>query len=178
MAGPKENKVIAYIRELDTFQCLEVANSVGITRREALRILDRLTKNGYLEVVEERRRPLRYGEYGPKRRNPIYRRLKDVEKRTSPRTDRKNRKSERGRCRDAIWRTLRIKRIATLSELMVLTGCAESVCRDYIIKLKRYGFVAVRGKKGRENRLVLIKDTGPKRPDTPEHKGKSRDVAR
>ena len=134
-----------------------------LPRRPVLRVLDRLRREGDLEILEEALVRAAPGEYGRKRRTPTWRIVRD------PRLRRDYQIKSRVTCRDKLWSTLRcLHRGAAMSELCRLTGCGEDVVRDYLLILVRDGYVAARGKIGREKAWMLITDCGPRRPETPE----------
>ena len=148
-----------------TFWLSEVSRGTGIERKKVLRVLEKLRKKGFLELIEERLLPPENaGEFGPPRRDPRFELLRDIEKlRIGKRTGGIT-------CRDKIWRTLRIKRIATRGELSRLTGCSGVNVMDYLKLLEHYGYVREAGKKGREKLFALVKNPGAARPETPEIK--------
>jgi len=140
----------------------EVVDASGCPRRPVLRVLDRLAREGWLELIEDaRERPAR-GEHGPKRRNPAYLVHRDI------RQHRAHQVRSHATCRDKLWCTLRAVKSATVSSLMRLTGCGEDVCREYMRILRDNGFVRQAGLDGREKVWALVKDVGARRPETKE----------
>ncbi len=144
------------------FWLSEVVQGTGIERKKVLRVLEKLRRQGFFQIVDERSIPIKKaGEYGPPRRDPKFELLRDIEKlRVAKRPS--------ITCRDKIWRTLRILRMTTRGELARLTGCSEVSVREYMKLLAYYGYVREAGKKGREKRFALVKNPGAVRPETPE----------
>jgi|GEM_PF-2234315 len=143
----------------------DVVSTSGCPRRPVLRVLDRLAREGWLEIMSEERVPAEAtGEtFGPARRNPTYQVVKDI------RLHRAHQVRTRISCRDKIWTTLRTLRSATVADLQRLTGCAYEAVQDYIKVLRRHGIVKSGAKvAGNEKAYVLLKDAGPRRPETPE----------
>jgi len=140
----------------------EVVDASGCPRRPVLRVLDRLARENWIEMVDDVRQPNGCGEYGPKRRNPVYLVHRDI------RLHRAAQIRSRVTCRDKLWGTLRTVRRTTMSNLQRLTGCGEKVCREYLGILLDGGYVRQAGRDGREKVWVLVKDAGSRRPETPE----------
>lgn len=136
----------------------------GLKRPPVLRVLERLRREGDLELVEETKTDVKPGENGPRRRNPTFRVVRDVRLRKD------NQAKHRVTCRDKVWSTLRglRPRATTYSELTRLTGCEAGTVNNAMKALAKGGFVKAKGKIGREAAWILVKDTGPKRPETPE----------
>jgi len=140
----------------------EVVDASCCPRRPVLRVLDRLAREGWLELVEDARERPAPGECGPKRRNPAYLVHRDI------RLHRANQDKSRVTCRDKLWTTLRNLRRSTVSNLMRLTGCGEDVCREYMGILRDNHYVRQAGLDGREKVWALVKDAGARRPETKE----------
>jgi hypothetical protein len=140
----------------------EVVDASCCPRRPVLRVLDRLTREGWLALVEDARQRPAPGECGPKRRNPTYEVRKDI------RLHRAHQDKSRVTCRDKLWSTLRTLKRSTVSNLMRLTGCGEDVCREYMLILRDNGFTRQAGLDGREKVWLLVKDAGARRPETVE----------
>ncbi|WP_027190050.1 hypothetical protein [Fundidesulfovibrio putealis] len=136
----------------------------GLKRSPVLRVLERLRREGDLELVEETKADVKPGENGPRRRNPTFKVVRDIRQRRDAQA-----KGE-VTCRDKVWGTLRglRPRATTISELVRLTGCEEQTVRESIKALEAGGFVKARGKIGREKAWILMKDAGVKRPEIPE----------
>ena len=144
------------------FWLSEVVKGTGLDRRKVLRVLEGLRKKGFLEIVEEKKVPIsQAGEFGPPRREPKFELTRDLSKAAFGR-------KKAVTCRDKVWRTFRIIRITTKSELVRLTGCPLSSVEEYLKLLMAHGYVRSCGKKGREKLFALVKNPGPGRPETPE----------
>ncbi|WP_428562352.1 MAG: hypothetical protein ACP59X_21165 [Solidesulfovibrio sp. DCME] len=144
----------------------EVVTASGCPRRPVLRVLDRLAREGWLDLVEETRQRPAPGECGPKRRNPVYVVRRDI------RAHRAHQVRSHVTCRDKLWGTLRTLHRTTLSNLVRLTGCGEDVCREYLHVLRDNGYVRQAGLNGREKVWALVKDAGARRPETREPSAK------
>jgi len=140
----------------------EMVEVSGYPRRPVLRVLDRLAREGWLEIqTEERIKAEEMGEtFGPARRNPTYQVVRDI------RLHRAHQIHSMVTCRDKLWSTLRTLRRSTVTNLVRLTGCSEDCCRHYMTILERNGFVRQAGRDGLEKIWVLIQDTGARRPET------------
>lgn len=141
----------------------------GFERIRVLRVLDRLCREGDLELIrEEKVRPVGR-KSGPAQRSPTWRIIRD------PRLRRDAQAKARVTCRDKVWGTLRglRPRATTISEIVRLSGCEEQTVRESIKALEAGGFVKARGKIGREKGWILMKDVGAKRPEIPETERRS-----
>ena len=133
------------------FWLSEVVQGTGIERKKVLRVLEKLRRQGFFQIVDERSIPIKKaGEYGPPRRDPKFELLKDIEKLRIA-------KKPSITCRDKIWRTLRILRMTTRGELARLTGCSEVSVREYLKLLAYYGYVREAGKRAGSSALPLSK---------------------
>lgn len=126
-------------------------------RKPVLRVMDRLVREGYLEEIEDNKIPLKYGEFGCKRRNPTWRIL-------STPVYQNPKSPKRRTLRDRLWQIMRARRRFTRKELVRLSGASISSVEDYSSVLVNHGIIRVIGKDGRANVYLLIKDGGPKRP--------------
>jgi DNA-binding transcriptional ArsR family regulator len=151
-------------READVAFPAVLTRVTGFERRKVLRVMDRLCREGDLRLVAEEKVRTPRGEMGPARRNPTWRVVRD------PRLRRDNQVHSRVTCRDKVWSTLRglRPRAVTVSEISRLSGCDDETVREAIKLLEEHGYVKNRGKIEREKAWVLVKDAGPKRPETPE----------
>jgi len=150
--------VIEFIKTRRIFDLIQAVDALGIDRRKVLRVLDKLTREGFLEITKTAyQRPIK-DEVGPARRNPKFKRIQDISAR----------KPARPECaRDKIWRTLRHLRKATRSDLTRLTGCHPKTVEDYTLLLEQYGFIKAIGKTVNQEKVwLLINNDGPKRPKT------------
>lgn len=131
-------------------------------RRPVLRVLDRLTREGYLQEVADEPIANGVGESGPPRRNPTWRVITTPPMPTlSP---------KRRTIRDRIWQAIRMKRRFTLKDIMFITGQDEGSVRLYVRMLVKSGHLRVVGKIGTANIYFLLpsKDCGPQRPSARE----------
>ncbi len=135
----------------------EVVEATGLPRRPVLRVLDKLTREGYLREVADDPEPPRRGECGPPRRNPTWRIVGDVTARPGP-------KPHRDTLRDKMYRIIRARRRFTRTDLMVLTGASQGSAEIYTVILERHGIIRRIGKRGGEIVWMLVKDPGPNRP--------------
>lgn len=138
----------------------EVVDASGCPRRPVLRVLDRLTREGWLELIEDIREVPAPGKCGVRPRNPAYLVHRDI------RLHRAHQIRSQVTCRDKLWSTIRTLRRSTVSNLTRLTGCTEDCCRHYMAILERNGFVRQAGRDELEKVWVLIRDTGARRPET------------
>ena len=138
----------------------EVVSTSGCPRRPVLRVLDRLVREGWLDLAEDVREVPAPGKCGVRPRNPVYMVRRDI------RLHRAHQVRSQITCRDKLWSTLRSLRRSTVSNLTRLTGCTEDCCRHYMAILERNGFVRQAGMDGLEKVWVLIRDTGARRPET------------
>ena len=99
----------------------EVVDASGCPRRPVLRVLERLAREGWLELVEDVRLRPAPGECGPKRRNPAYLVHRDI------RLHRAHQDRSRVTCRDKVWSTLRAVRRTTVGNLMAKNYYAGTV---------------------------------------------------
>ena len=151
--------VINFLSKHRCFTLCDVVETSGLDRSKLLRVLEKFRKEGFLNIIDEIKYRPANGEYGPCRRNPQYKRIKDISQRP---------KKQRPECeRDKIWRTLRHLRKATRSDLIRLTGCNENTISVYTRKLVIHGYLKEFGRRGREKIFILIKNEGPKRPIIP-----------
>ena len=165
--GPIKVLLVAMTVRDGTFRPAEIsldqalARLEGFERKPVLRVLDRLCRDGDLDLVGEELVDAR--QPGPRLRNPTWRVVRDL------RLRRDHQVKSRVTCRDKVWSTLRglRPRATTLSELTRLTGCDFKAVFNIVKTLERTGYVRCAGMIGREKAWALVKDTGPKRPETP-----------
>lgn len=159
MKSNHSQKVIAAIETLKGFfKADKVAAATGLTRKQALRVLDRLTREGYLKC-KTKRLPKMKGQAGLPLRDPTWIKAKGrtpqkraVEKR-KPRT-----------MRDKIWKAVRIRTIFTQTDIVQLTGCNRHAVVDYIRILAAHGVIRKLDKSRQGRHWQLIKNNGPCRP--------------
>jgi hypothetical protein len=159
--------VIKYLIDYpyDTVDLDDVIEGAERPRLPVLRVMDRLVKDGYLREIRDNKKHLRFGEVGPKRRNPTWQIVK-----TPVARDFTPAGSSNNNNRDRIWRVIRARRRFVLSDLVRLAVVSEGSARDYIRLLLHYAFIRQIGRDGHRIVYMLVKDTGPSRPITPEVK--------
>lgn len=147
----------------------QVVKGANRPRKPVLRVMDRLTHEGYLiEVADEKIAP-RYGEVGRCRRNPTWEIIK------KPLLETFYKRPAKITIRDRMWRIIRARRRVTTRELARLSGTSPNTVNEYTRLLVKCGYLRVIGKDNRQNVYFLIKDPGPVRPITPEiKKGKKK----
>lgn len=150
------NILLDFLRKRRVFNLSDVAVSSGIERKKLLRVLEKFSKEGFLQKVGEGKIRPAYGENGRFRRNPRYKVIKDITTRQ---------KKQRPICdRDKMWRTIRFLRKFKRSELIRLTGVSEDNVSFYTRKLTAQGVLKVLGRSGKEKVFFLLNDPGPKKP--------------
>ena len=150
-------QIVDFISQHNRFYLSDIMKTIGISQRQGLQILGKFTKEGYLIEVDQKTIPLKANEYGPARRNPQYKVIKDILKRQ---------KNYAACDRDKIWKTVRYLRKFTRSDLIRLTDCEKTV-EDYTRLLALHGYIRSIGRRSREKVWLLVKDIGPKRPHIP-----------
>lgn len=111
-------------------------------RRQVLRVLDKLTREGWLQEVKDTPEPPKKGEMGPRRRNPTWRVVKDPAGRKP-----KNRPRPSS-LRSKLWRLIRAKHRFTKSALVPF-GFTLATVDEYVRDLELAGYVRRTGKDGR-----------------------------
>lgn len=137
-----------------------VANSIKRHRKPVLRVLDKLTREGWLEYQGECP-PLaeyQFNNSGPVPRSPWWKIVKDI-------SDRRVKSPKKRTKADRLWQVIRAKRRFTRKDLRRMTGVNENYIGVYTRKLEAYEFIRVIGKDGPGKVYMLINDVGPKRPD-------------
>ncbi len=139
-------------------------------RRPVLRVMDRLVGEGYLEEIKDNKIPPGYGEYGKKRRNPLWRKVEKKPLACRPAQPKRKKRNSR----DKIWKVVRMKRRFTRSELEITCGGVSRRCIDTFTNLLvHHGYLRCTGRDGREKVFLLIKNPGPQRPFLKEREVKS-----
>lgn len=123
---------------------------VELDRKQALRVLDKLAREGYLVEVADHPEPPRAGEFGPPRRNPTWRIAKDLA--TRPATNLTVKDSNRSK----LWRLVRAKRRFTRHDLTVCSGIPGKTVDGYVRDLVRAGHVRATGKDGQHTTYMLV----------------------
>lgn len=141
-------------------------------RKPVLRVMDRLVKEGYLVEIEDNKIPPKYGECGRDRRNPTWKIIKN------PLVDDFVPRPERNTDRDKMWRVIRAKRRFTKVELGRIACVEHDSCESYVCLLSYHKILRKLAKDGRRQVYMLVKDSGPKRPVTPERKKRRKQHAK
>ncbi len=118
-------------------------------RRPVLRVLDKLTREGYLVQVSDSKINPGHGECGPPRRNPVWRIVRDPSDRPAP-------KPRSNTNRDMLWRLIRAKRRFTKRDLVVASGVNPATVDEYVRLLERHGHIRRTGKDGRRATYLLV----------------------
>lgn len=139
-------------------------SATGLDRRKALRVLNRLERAGFLKLVDQRKEPNAYKEFGPHRRNPLYEVLKAPALHPT-------RQKKATTARDVLWRNIRRMRRFTFQSLADASGCTSASAQNFVKLLVRDGWVCQDGKEARSKVFVIVNDPGPQRPVTFEPKG-------
>jgi len=156
MAQKPTSAVSNFLLKRKIFSLNDIVASSGMDRRKLLRVLEKFRKEGFLQIIEEEKIRPEMGENGPFRRNPRYKRIRNIATRQ---------KQTRPFCgRDRIWRTIRYLRKFKRSDLIRLTGDNESTIYGYTRQLVIHGYLKELGRSGREKVFYLFNDPGPKRP--------------
>lgn len=123
----------------------------GHDRRQVLRVMDKLAREGYLQQTFDEPQPPQPGEMGPARRNPTWRIIKDPGERPQPNRPRNN------SLRSKLWRLIRAKRRFTKAELSLCSGVSMATTDEYVRDLARAGYVRATGKDGHLTVFMLVK---------------------
>lgn len=128
----------------------QIAAGVNLERKPVLRVMDKLTAEGYLREVEDHKLPRGNAEPGPARQNPTWEILGNL-------TDRPAKRPKKDTGRDRIWRAIkRLQRGFTRSDIVRLSGAERSSVEDYTKLLVRDGHIKVVGRTGRQYRYNLV----------------------
>ncbi|MDH4317192.1 MAG: hypothetical protein OEV64_02270 [Desulfobulbaceae bacterium] len=120
-------------------------------RRPVLRVLDKLTRGGYLEEVAINLLPNKKGESGPQRQNPTWKIIGDL-------SDRPKQAPWRNTLQDKMWKLMRAKRYFTSNEIIITSGAHQKTVHDFFKKLEQAGYIRRTGKDGRFNTYMLTRD--------------------
>jgi Mn-dependent DtxR family transcriptional regulator len=138
----------------------DVVGKTGINRKATLRILRKLTRDGYLELTDPGEM-LPCVKGGRLAKNPTW---KIVDRKSLPK--RLERKKNPATTRDRIWKAMRIKRIFLVKDIMKLAEVKKASAMNFIHILLRNGYVRKVGQRGHREgcHWQLIRDDGPDRP--------------
>jgi len=129
----------------------DVMNGTDLPRRPVLRVLDKLTKDGYLKQVSDNHIMPKYGECGPPRRNPTWKIINDVKSRPKQAL-------HKNTMRDRIWQAIRAKRHFTRLDITRTSGATRRAVDEYVLILERAGYLRRTGKDGKFITFMLIKN--------------------
>lgn len=129
----------------------QVAEATERDRRQVLRVLDKLAREGYLQEIADNPTPPLYGEVGPPRRNPTWKIVGDLKKR--PKINPPRRMSMRSK----IWKLIRAKRRFTKADLVAPSGANPATVDEYVRHLELGGYVRRTGKDGHLVTYMLVK---------------------
>lgn len=136
-----------------------VSTETNLEHKSVLRIMRKLTEQGYLELIDE---GILHGNKkgGVNSKNPTW---KIVDKKALPQVLKPKKKKG---IRDRLWKAIRIKRIFSVTEIMKLASAKEATVMTYIKILERNKLVRKSGKRVQreESYWQLIRDDGPDRP--------------
>ncbi len=114
----------------------EVIGQAQRPRKPVLRVLDRLTREGFLDEISDEKIAPRFGEVGRCRRNPTWK-LIDHPVYVNPKSP------KRRTHRDRIWKAMRDKRKFTRKDLVRVTGCSMASVESYTKLLEYHGIIRV-----------------------------------
>jgi len=134
--------VIACLHGKKQASLAEVLDCCGHERRQVLRVLDKLAREGWLQEIGDEPEPLKRGEMGPIRRNPTWRVVKDPSARPPKNLPRPS------SLRSKLWRLIRAKHRFTKSELATCSGISMATVDDYVRELELNNYVRRTGKDG------------------------------
>ncbi|WP_051554446.1 hypothetical protein [Desulfobulbus elongatus] len=130
----------------------QVTAGVELDRKAVLRVLDKLTGEGYLREIEDHKMAKGYADPGPYLQNPTWEIVRDL-------TDRPVKRPKRDTGRDRIWRAIkRLQRGFTRSDIVRLSGASRGSVEDYTKLLERDGHIKTVGLTGRQYRYNLVSD--------------------
>jgi len=152
------DSVISCLQGKKTVRLDALVACAGHDRRQVLRVLDKLAREGFLAEVGDDPQAPRFGEMGPSRRNPTWRVVRDPAKRP-PRNQPRH-----SSLRSRLWRLIRAKHRFTKTDLVTCSGGAEDSVDEYVRDLEQAGFVRRTGKDGR---LVTYICARPKQVSPP-----------
>ncbi len=153
--------VLAILSGLETVSLAEAVAATGLPRRKVLRVLDRLTTEGRLELVKDVRPDRLLGKSGPVPRELVYRVVATAHPAARPVM------RHADSSRDRAWAAMRRLRRFTRADVVDLCGCHPDVADDLVKLLVRDGYLECVGFQERRRKvMVLVRDPGPVRPRT------------
>lgn len=126
-----------------------IMNGAGRPRKPVLRVLDKLVGEGYLVQINDSPVPNGRREYGPARRNPEWRIVRDL-------TDRPAARPRKNTLRDKIWKLIRIRLYFTKADLVFSSGASPATVDEYVRLLEKWGHIRRTGKDGRFVHYMVI----------------------
>lgn len=162
--------VIASAAQKSGIGLKDLVIDTGLTRKQVLRVMDKLTRLGYLIKTQEKLVKKSWDTHGGRRmRLPTWEintaRILDVGKIV---------KRKPNSVRDKIWRGIRIKRKFTPKELAEFVGASYDVICDYLRILEYHQVIHRKPNMGKFKEFLLLTDPGPIRPVLPEISNKDR----
>ncbi len=148
--------VVGYLMAMDTLggnrkvlSLERIMSGAGRPRKPVLRVLDKLTSEGFLVQVNDA--PIANGryEYGPARRNPAWRIVRNL-------SDRPVAKPRKNTLRDKIWKLIRIRLYFSKPELVFGSGARPATVDEYVRQLEQWGHIRRTGKDGRLVTYMVI----------------------
>jgi biotin operon repressor len=131
--------------------CLnDLSRCSGHDRRQVLRVMDKLCREGYLVETGDNPEPPRYGEVGPPRRNPTWRVVRDPSTRPAATLPRQT------SLRSKLWKLIRAKRRFTKGDLVAPSGASEATVDEYVRQLEKHGHVRRTGRDGYAVTYMLV----------------------
>lgn len=130
-----------------------------LARKEVLRVLDRLAREGYLKEAKTKRLPKMKGQDGIPLRDPTWIKAKGQNADALAR-----RKRRPKTVRDKIWKAVRLRTIFTARDITLLTDCNRHSVIDYIKILHAHGVIRRLDRSRQGRHWQLVKDNGPSRP--------------
>jgi hypothetical protein len=127
-----------------------VVNGAQRTRKQVLRALDKLTREGYLVQISDNPETPGYRESGPPRRNPTWKITGELNARPQPNPPRKR------SLRSKVWRAIRAKRCFTKKDLVITSGATAPTVDEYVRHLEKHGYV----RKSRDLTSKICRDNG------------------
>lgn len=138
----------------------DIVVETGLTRKQVLRVMDKLTRLGYLIKIREKLVKKSWDTHGGRRlRQPTWRlnteKILDVGKvvKRKPNT-----------LRDKIWRAIRIKRSFTPTALAAFAGLSYDTVCQYLSILEQNKVIHRKPNTGKFKEYLLLTDPGPERP--------------
>ncbi len=140
------------------FSLTNIIHTTGLSRKRVRRALEKLEREGHIKRVLETESPLPNFSKGRPNKEPRYTSKISLARRIARTRDVRQNNTQW----DAIWRAARHLRRFTRRDLAMVTGASFENVRYFTKRLRAAGYLKPYG----GNVWALIKDPGPKRPDT------------